>query len=326
MQTVCQAMEEFISGLEISRCPKGQHCGTCVTCNAKRQRDSLRGHLEKALSVAEFFLSGSFKRRTALRPLHDIDLFVVLDATAESGLLESEPKVTLARVREVIGEAYPTKDKPKAQSRSVNVDFKGTGLAFDVVPAFVHKDGGYQIPDREAGVWIRTNPREHVEHSVAANERAGGKAKPIVKALKRWNCQQAERVARSFHLELMVYDQLQSDPGSYADGIAKALRGLSSRVLYAMPEPAGVGPDVDQGLTTEERQRASKRFAEAADLADKALQAATQGRTGEAHHYWRTLLGSDYPEKGTPPETQGAPAIVVTGSVGAPDAHTKRFG
>lgn len=203
-------------------------------------------------------------------------------------------------MQQILGSAYPNKDKPKAQSRSVNVEFAGTGLAFDVVPAFPHGGGGYRIPDREAGVWIRTDPRKHVEHSIAANERAGGKAKPIVKALKRWKRQHADKLVRSFHLELMVYDELTSDPGTYADGIARALDGLSSRVLRAMPDPAGVGPNVD-GMTAEERQHASRCFTRAAALAEKALDADREGRTGEAHHHWRALLGDDYPESGTSP-------------------------
>lgn len=307
MLTVAQAMQEFISRLEIPHCETdadGERCGSCVLCNTRRQRDALRRHLEEGLAVSQFLISGSFKRHTALHPLHDIDLFVVLDPNAESALMDSAPQKALARVREILGDAYPNKDKPKAQSRSVNVAFSGTGLAFDVVPAFPHPAGGYQIPDREAGRWIRTNPRRHAEHSSAANERAGGKAKPIVKALKRWNCPQPDKgkVVRSFHLELMVYDQLTSDPGPYAEGIARALRGVSSRVLSAMPEPAGVGPNVDADMTAEERRRASRLFAEAADLAVRALEADEQGRTGEAHHHWRTLLGSGYPEKGTPPK------------------------
>lgn len=328
MFTVAQALQNYISGLEIYSCTpdaNGDRCGKCTGCNARRQRDVLRGHLEAQFAVGEFLISGSFKRRTAIKPLNDIDLFVVFDPDAEAELRRAAPSAILKRVLDVLDDAYPTKERPKAQSRSVNVEFAGTGLAFDVVPAFPDGADGYVIPDRDAGAWIRTNPRKHKEHATAANEGSGKKAKPIVKALKSWNSRQPNKVVRSFHLELMVYEALRSDPGSYAVGIATALRAMASRVLYGMPEPAGVGPHVDAGMTSEERTRASKAFGEAADLADKAIDAASRGETGEAHHYWFTLLGSAYPEKGKAPSS-GAPAIVGLGSSYSPDPKNRRFG
>lgn len=328
MMSVAQAMQDYISGLEISSCPpdqNGERCGKCTACNARRQRDALRGHLEGDFAVAEFLISGSFKRRTAIRPLNDIDLFVVFDPDAEEELRAAPPMTILKKVLDVLDDAYPTKEKPKAQSRSVNVEFAGTGLSFDVVPAFPDGVNGYVIPDREAGAWIRTNPRVHKAHATAANEASGKKAKPIVKALKSWNSRQPDKLVRSFHLELMVYEALPSNPGTYADGIAKALRAMASRVLYAMPEPAGVGPHVDAGMTNDERTRAGKAFGEAADLADNAIDAASRGETSEAHHYWSTLLGSAYPEKGKAP-SKGAPAIVGVGSSYSPDPKNRRFG
>jgi len=328
MLQVTQAMQFYISGLEIPNCPpgaNGDRCGKCTACNARRQRDALRGHLEAEFAVAEFLISGSFKRRTAIRPLNDIDLFVVFDPEAEHELREAAPRTILKKVLDVLDDAYPTKEKPKAQSRSVNVEFAGTGLSFDVVPAFPDGVDGYVIPDRDAGAWLRTNPRVHKEHATAANEASGKKAKPIVKALKSWNSRQPDKLVRSFHLELMVYEALRSDPGAYADGIAKALRAMASRVLYAMPEPAGVGPHVDAGMTNEERTRSSKTFGEAADLANRAIDAASRGETGEAHHYWYTLLGSAYPEKGKAP-SRGTPAIAGAGSSYSPDPKNRRFG
>jgi len=328
MLTVAQAMQEYISGLEIPNCPpdkRGERCGKCVACNARRQRDALREHLEADFAVAEFLISGSFKRRTAIKPLNDVDLFVVFDVDAESELREAPPSTILGKVLAVLDDAYPTKEKPKAQSRSVNVEFTGTGLSFDVVPAFPDGADGYVIPDRDAGAWIRTNPRVHKAHATACNEASGKKAKPIVKALKSWNGRQPEKLVRSFHLELMVYEALTSDPGSYAVGIAQALQAMVSRVLYAMPEPALVGPNVDAGMTSEERTRASTAFAEAADVADKAIEAASRGKTGEAHHFWRTVLGPAYPEKGKAPSI-GAPAVVGVGSGCSPDPKNRRFG
>jgi predicted nucleotidyltransferase len=301
MLSVPQALQQYLSSLEIDGCD-GEQCGRCTACDARRQRDNLRAHLERSLAVSEFLISGSFARRTAIAPLNDIDLFVVLDPNSERALFQAAPRETLRRVASILDRAYPTKERPKEQSRSVNVDFRGTGLAFDVVPAFPYGDG-YAIPDRDAGRWIRTNPRVHKDMATRANEVAGKKAKPIVKALKSWQGRQAAKPVRSFHLELMVYDALQRDPGSYSAGIAAALRHMTGRVLSAMAEPAQVGPYVDDGMTLAQRQQASAAFAAAADIANQAIGAADRGNTAEAHHYWRALLGPAYPERGTPPST-----------------------
>lgn len=329
MQTVSQAMDAFISSLKIASCDTdkdGERCGKCTRCDATRQRDLIRGHLEAAFSVNEFLISGSFKRHTAIRPLNDIDLFVVLDRDRHSDLASAAPIETLKAVQDVLDKAYPTKEHPILQGRSVNIEFVGTGLAFDVVPAFAVSGEQYTIPDRDTNRWIHTNPRLHAEHSTEANERAGKMAKPLVKALKHWNRQHDPKPVRSFHLELMVYDVLRSQPESHAKGIAYLLHRLGDRVLTRMPEPAGIGPDVDERLTDGERARARKLFLDGAAAADLALERAAAGHPGEAHFVWRQLLGSEYPEKGTPPDSKGSAPSIIVGGARATDAPTRRFG
>jgi hypothetical protein len=321
MQTVAQAMQSFVSSLEISEREER---------DAERQQGVLRGHLESALSVSEFLISGSFKRSTAIRPLNDVDLFVVLSATTHGSLGVAPPITTLRLIQQILDNAYPNKEHPIIQARSVNISFEGTGIAFDVVPALPAGPDGYRIPDREANAWIRTNPRVHAEHSTAANARAGDMAKPLVKALKHWNGTHPSKVVRSFHLELMTYDVLRQKPENYAIGLHDALAGLAVRVLRPMPDPAGVGPDVDAGLSTEERRLSAALFQAGAQTAAEAVDLATSGRTEEAHFLWRSLLGSAYPERGVRPahysSAQVAPMASARGPYAAPDAPARRFG
>ncbi len=63
-------------------------------------------------------------------------------------------------------------------------------------------------------------------------------------------------------------------------------------------EPAGVGPNIDAGLTQPERTAAREGLLAAARNADVALALDKAGRTEEAHGIWRKLLGTQYPEKG----------------------------
>jgi hypothetical protein len=316
MKTVAQALHELVSDRELTDNQQQE---------AERQRQAVAGHLGKGLSVKEPFISGSFGRRTAIRPLNDIDLFLTLNRTAGMDLRGGSPDQCLKKIRAVLQEAYPNKALPTLQGRSVNIEFSGTGIGFDVVPAFEVPGNPdlYEIPDRNTGRWIPSNPRLHKEHSSRANERAGKQAKPLV---KHWNCiQPGKRPLRSFHLELMVYEALQSPPDSYAHGLACLFEDLAQRVMRPCDDPAVPGRDVADGFSQERRLRAQRMLGEAASVARKAWDAGQAGRTEEAHFYWRSLFGPAYPEPGKAPDTRAA-AVSAESSRTAPDDPGKRFG
>jgi hypothetical protein len=318
MRTVADALQTFISELELTDRQYEE---------ANQQRQVVTSHLQRGLSVKNTFISGSFGRSTAIRPLHDIDLFITLNRPAHEDLRQGGPDTCLKKIRAVLADAYPDKELPTIQGRSVNIQFSGTEIGFDIVPAFEdpRDPDVYEIPDRNVRGWIQSNPRLHKEYSSKANERAGKQAKPLVKALKHWNCNQpGKKPLRSFHLELMVYAALQSPPAAYADGIALLFADLAQRVMYPCPDPAGLGPDVAAGFSPERLQRAQGFLRAAADTARQALDAGNAGRTEEAHYYWRSLFGDAYPERGKAPGA-AAPAVITTPRT-APDDPGKRFG
>lgn len=321
MSTVSQALHEFISALELT---------DKQDLEAREQRDRVKAHLLSGLSVKEVFISGSFGRRTAIRPLKDIDLFIVLNRSKHEDLYRS-PRACLRKVREVLDKPYPDKELPTLQRRSVNIQFSGTDIGFDVVPAFEDRYSPevYEIPDRNPpdDRWIHSNPRKHKEHSTAANERTHGRAIPLVKALKHWNnAQKPKKALRSFHLELMVYAALQTKPESDAVGLMQLFEDLATRVMSPCPDPAGLAPDVAKDFPADRRQRAQALLREAAAIARKAVDAADSGRVEEAHFYWRSLFGERYPEVGKQPAQPSAAPAVATSPRNAPDDPGKRFG
>lgn len=301
MSSPQQAIELFLQSLEIP--------DTLVT-KASDQHIYLRTQLQQRMATHDNFLSGSYGRKTAIAPLHDIDVFLVLDTARHGG---NKPSRLLRDVRDVLKDIYPNKELPMLQARSVNLEFTGTGIAYDVVPAFQdpHDPDVYYVPDRERDAWIPTNPRVHKEASTAANERAGKALKPLVKAAKRWN-NNAEKPLRSFHLEVMACNTLVTKPNSWVEGLSTLFSGLVEAVARPCPEPAGLGPRLDEGVDVARALRALK---DAAALARAAEIAARAGRDGEAHHHLRRLLGEDYPEIGTrpaAPSSNPAPAILTS--------------
>lgn len=287
MKTVPQAFHHATQSLELTQ---------AEAANISRQqnvvRDALRQHLG---GIDRDFLSGSYARRTATRPLHDIDLFFVMNPQVH--LRHDDPGPCLVAVRDALARAYPNKQAARLQGRSVNIEFSGTGIGYDIVPAFANGPDAYLIPDRPRQSWIRTNPELHKKALATANQGAGGKLVPLIKLAKHVNSTLG-RPLSSFHLEVMSYGAFSGPPPSYPDGLAFLLTHLAARVLQTCPDPARLGPNIDSGMAQPQRTRIRDVLHGAAMRARDAIAHAAAGSQREAHAAWRGLLGGIYPERG----------------------------
>ena len=289
MPTVAQAFEQFMKSLEL-------HEGE--DREAKRQERNVFEVMRRELGPRESILSGSYGRKTAIRPLHDIDLFLIFTAGG-SGKAESAEEFLL-RVKRALEKSFPGK-QARLQNRSVNIEFTGTGIGFDVVPALEdpRQPGVYWIPDQRQGKWIQSNPRKHIEVCDAANSKAMQRLKPLIKAIKRWNQLQGKPVP-SFLLEVMSYEGIASfHPDSrlsvYAQGLAHLFEFMSARILNEWREPAGLGPPVNAGVGEGHLQQGQQRLVGATRKATRALELERQGDMPGANALWRELLSTDYP-------------------------------
>lgn len=293
MTTVAQAFEQFIQRLELS---EGERSA------AQRQERLVFEALRQRLGPRESILSGSYGRKTAIRPLHDIDLFLIFPKGKElrpgTGVLRT-PIMLLEDVKWALENAFPGK-KARLQNRSVNIEFTGTGIGFDVVPALDDQDGRgyYLIPDQSLGRFIPSNPRRHIDVCNEANERSAKQLKPLVKALKCWNEKQ-ERRMRSFLLEVMAYRAIRTfrpDPGLcvYAQGVKHLFAFMSEHILESWDEPAGLGPAVNAGVEKGHLAQGQQRLTGAARTATRALEAERKGNMADANLLWRELLGEAY--------------------------------
>lgn len=282
MMKIPQAFHEFIVSLELTKKQRA---------DANSQHIHLRTQLQQRMSVQDNFLSGSYARGTAVRPLDDIDVFLVLKP--QRGLDPTIPVPTiLDEIKRVLEEAYKNKFA-RSQNRSVNIAFSdsSTGIRYDVVPAFLSRPGVYMVPDRETGRWIKTNPKFHADLSTQANECANKKLKPLLKAVKHANVQH-RKPARSFHLEVLSWKILKADPGTYLNGLVVLLEGLAARICDPCPDPANLGPDI---RPTQQRCEAAKAWlAKMAKLAAEAKALDDIGRVAEAHAKLRAIFGDQW--------------------------------
>lgn len=291
MLTVAQAFETFMQRLEL-------HSGE--DREAKRQERNVFEAMKRRLGPRESILSGSYGRKTAIRPLHDIDLFLIFTAGGGGSGRGLTPREFLERVKEALEAEFPDK-RPRLQNRSVNIEFSGTGIGFDVVPSLEspQRPGIYLIPDLRLGDWIESNPRRHIEACDTANAKALQRLKPLIKAIKCWNQRQGKPVP-SFLLEVMAYagiGSFQPDSGLsvYAQGMAHLLQFMRDRIQEEWREPAGLGPPVNAGVGAGHLLQGQQRLTGATRTALRALELERAGDMSGANALWRELLGPDYP-------------------------------
>jgi hypothetical protein len=293
MWSVREGLEKFIQSLELTPGQREE---------VSRQHTMVRECLRERLRTETDFLSGSYSRNTAIRPLHDIDIFVVLGQAASSPATSSSgrglmPDAALKQVRQALHEEWPNKDLPILQQHSVHIGFSKSGIEFDVVPAFeVPGREAYLIPERETGQWLRTNPRVHQERSTQANEVAGKKLKPLLKAVKHWKRIHSPNLLGSFHLEVMSYSAFPSAPGGYLEGLELLFSHLSQQVRRACPDPAGLGPSVDGRMSPTQREAAHQLLASAARQVRLARDESTR-EPARAHARLRELFGEFYRDR-----------------------------
>lgn len=301
-RAVGRAFEELLSDLEITDAQRAE---------ASRQQQQVRAELWTRLALTGAFLSGSYRRSTQIRPCDDIDLLIVLDAAWYQGDETREPifrnaagaRAAVDLVFRALRDAYP-RTELRRFARGVQIQFAGTGIGFDVVPAFQDGSDNFWIPDTADGRWVLTNPKAQQAAVSAANQgRCGQMLVPLAKLLKAWNdAHRATPGLRGFHLEAMAYHGLWIAPTSYPSGVAYLFEDAATRVLADVPDIWPLGESATADLDWSARLAASSALRTAAADARRALAAEADGREAEAHAIWRSLFGSRYPERGSSAE------------------------
>jgi hypothetical protein len=182
--------------------------------------------------------------------------------------------------------------------RSVRVDFGSEDtliLSYDVVPAFERSDGAYDIPDKELGEWIASDPRVHAKLATAKNQACDDRWKPLIKMLKGWN-RQVEReqgkkaIKPSFLIEVMCL-QLIDPPlaGDWATDLQFTFANLALQVDRDWPDPSGLGPNVNE-MDVVARSRAKTLLNDARRIAEDARHVAKKSDR-QAILKWKELFG-----------------------------------
>lgn len=295
MITVQDAFKKFRSRLELS--DREQK-------DASRRQIEIRDVMKESFSVEHDFLTGSYARHTKTKPLKDVDIFCVLGKN-ERHYQDKNPSVLLADVEKALADKYG-KDNVCQQRRSVCVDFgvredengetNEQVISFDVVPAF---DEGphYEIPDTAVSSgWTKTDPTVHRDLAVKAQESFNREWKGLVRMMKSWNREQGKPIKPGFLIEVMALEILYPPFGGlYAREIQAFFRTLADRIHEDWQDPAGLGPNVSDRMTTQMIANARRVLLDSEQQAAYAIRLEREGKNGEALRTWRKLFGKHFP-------------------------------
>ena len=287
--TVSESFEIFKSELELPDRKQRE---------ASAAQQDIRARVSQYLDVPSSFLSGSYARHTKIFPLKDIDVILVRNRapvrlTADgSGIF---PGQALDEVLSAVRKAYPLAPAATKQARSVNVQLDGLEFGFDLVPAWLRHPNGYWIPDTDRGAWIPTDPDAHAQFMTLANERCGGKLKPVIKMIKHWSRNNYDLLS-SFHLELLCADSFASgEIPNYQIGVATVLIHMQSRATQQMMDPIYEISRVNKSLSNEEQLKMANRIVGDANNSLEALRMEGASYHSEAIEKWKYIFMRGFP-------------------------------
>jgi len=249
------------------------------------------------------FLYGSYIRNTAIHPIKDVDICVLLDMAIEGYTPE-----TVVRKLKAVLEDLGYKDKTAYQRRSVRIDMSGTTM--DVVPVVPIEDEerSLHIPDRKLKEWIFTHPKAHMEEATRINRECGGRYIPLVKIIKAWYRYQAKEKReierpkpKGFTLETLTANYQDPDAPTYAEAFIKFLQNLIDDcgaqlklgIFPEIPDPGLPGEFLRVTIEPDEAKLFAEIIEESLAVSNRAMEAATYG---ESASLWREVFGTLFPD------------------------------
>lgn len=275
-------------------------------------RDALNSDDTYKGDVIRTFLGGSYKRKTAVRPVTkngdkerpDVDIYVVVkgstsyfssDHKTPSDLIEALFSA-LNRNRTALGITKITRNRCSIAISTEKADM-------DVSPLLEHdEDGYYRIGNRETGEWYLTEPEEHTSWSAGVNAAAGMRFNPMVKMTK-WSRREfptKHKHPKSIALEAMVAEHMNRTETHYGqllhdtfDSIVKSYSfNRSLGMCPTIDDPAIEGGDLLAGVSGE---AFAAFYDEIKIFRDEAAKALATDDQEKATKHWRKILGSRFP-------------------------------
>lgn len=263
-------------------------------------REYLKNDEEFSLYHEGDFLSGSYKRDTAIRPKKkgdqidrpDVDIVVITNHNSSD-----DPE-------EVVDLLYRTLKKKysviRRQTRSVGIGYYKADM--DVVPVIPY-GSMYLIPDRKLKSWIPTNPPGHTDWTIEMNKKSGGRFKPLVKLMKWWRRQNPtqNKKPKGFVIEVFTAESMDLNEEYYGELFVKTLESIVEKyktyvilqMVPPIPDPAVPGNSVTDGMSVDAFISFYNKVKTHAELGRRAL---NETDPEKATELWRQIFGDRFPK------------------------------
>lgn len=189
-----------------------------LTDTQKKQIQSshayLRTLIERQNYVSNTFLTGSYKKNTMIRPIDDVDLFVVVN---NGYTVSSSPQTVLNQLKKDLKVSFP-KTSIKQNKPCIIVDFNH--CKFEITPTITNLWGSYEIP-LDSYSWKSVDDPRILENKLSVkNSQLNNRLIPLIKMMKK--CARHCNIdSTSYLLEELALNLYQVN--SYRDGIQKLL-------------------------------------------------------------------------------------------------------
>lgn len=279
---------------------------------------------------SEYIFFGSFARKTKVKPLDDIDILVpinpgtnsrevnigfnkymifVPDTTSATWIFTDDNNYlsSIKILNKIKSSLYAVEHYQKAEiKRSSNIGIALSLLSyswtFDIVPAVPVGNGGieyYLIPDGK-GNWMRTDPRRDRKSITDANQKHNGNLLPIIRLMKYWNKRHyPPKNIMPYYLETMLIEAFNSytPMTNIKANISLAFELLASKITKSCPDPKGLGEDLDNSMSWENKIKVQTAANSMASYARNAINAENDNDHRSAMIWWKQIF-SDFPTYG----------------------------
>ena len=235
------------------------------------------------LYLKESFLNGSYERDTIIRPLQDIDIFIVLneeDWVDDSGNLPN-PQSVLSKIKRYLDNQHDYQGKVKQDRPCVTVEL--SNKSFDILPAFEFGNAGYLIPDYNLLSWTLSYPKTLTESLNDAQRDYGYKLKNIIKVIKYWN-RLNDKIIPSYHIEEVAIKIFNF---TTFENYEKSIRKWFNEAHYHVED--------SKFKSYQEYEKFIKKLDKAKDKLNEAYDFLEDKKEGEAKRIWKEVFEKEFP-------------------------------
>jgi hypothetical protein len=262
---------------------------------AKSHRHSIEARLKLDFGyVRRFTRIGSFGNGTSISGYSDVDYLACLPTEQLTQVSTS----SLTKVRNSLDARFPYTGV-HVSCPAVVVPFGSTASETTevVVADYIGDSKGYKLYDIAdcAGGWMNASPDAHNDYVRSVNDKLNGKVKPLIRFIKAWKYFRDVPIS-SFYLELRVAKYSSGESSIIYDiDIKRILRQLADAQLADMQDPMEVSGYIPACKSDAQYKDAISKIETAAARAEKARDAASNGKISDAFDWWRLLYNNEFP-------------------------------